>query len=163
MTDATRLQRRIDDLARIGGSGTSVSRLGLTALEQQARDLVAGWYRDAGATVRRDAAGNLYARFAGKDQGAPVVLVGSHIDSVPEGGRFDGALGVCCAAEALVSLTEASVKFARPVEVVAWADEEGARFGVGLFGSAAAFGKLPKGAAELKDKGGVTVAEALRA
>ncbi len=163
MTDAARLQKRIDDLARIGGSGTSVSRLGLTALEQQARDLVAGWCKDAGATVRRDAAGNLYARFAGNDQGAPVVLVGSHIDSVPEGGRFDGALGVCCAAEALVSLTEASVKFARPVELVAWADEEGARFGVGLFGSAAAFGKLPEGAAELKDKGGVSVAEALRA
>jgi allantoate deiminase len=163
MTEAKRLQKRIDDLARIGGSGTSVSRLGLTALEQQARDLVAGWCTAAGATVRRDAAANLYARFAGKDERAPLVLVGSHIDSVPEGGRFDGALGVCCAAEALASLTEAGMKFARPVELVAWSDEEGARFGVGLFGSAAAFGKLPKGAAELKDKSGVSIAEALRA
>ena len=163
MTDATRLQTRIDDLAKIGGSGVSVSRLGLTALEQQARDLVASWCATSAATTRRDPAGNLYLRFAGEQPGAPVVLVGSHIDSVPEGGRFDGALGVCCAVEAVISLVEAGVRFARPVEVVAWADEEGARFGIGLFGSAAAFGTLPAGAAELTDKTGVSIADALRA
>jgi len=166
VTDTARLQTRLDALAQIGGiggAGTSVSRLGLTALEQQARDLVGGWCRAAGAEIRRDAAGNLYARFPGERANDPVVLVGSHLDSVPEGGRFDGALGVCCAAEAVISLQDAGMRFARPVEVVAWADEEGARFGVGLFGSAAAFGKLPPGAADLRDKGGVSIADALRA
>jgi allantoate deiminase len=163
VTDAARLQARVDDLAKIGGSGTAVSRLGLTALEQQARDLVAAWCARHAESTRRDAAGNLYVRFAGERPNDPVLLVGSHADSVPEGGRFDGALGVCCAVEAVMSLKDAGHRFGRPVEVVAWADEEGARFGVGLFGSAAAFGKLPPGAAELKDKTGVSIADALRA
>ncbi len=140
-----------------------MSRLGLTPEESKARQLVADWCRGVGATVRRDAAGNLYAHFAGEQDLEPCVLVGSHIDSVPEGGRFDGALGVCCAAEALVSLKDAGVRFRRPVELVAWADEEGARFGVGLFGSSAAFGRLPAGAAALTDRNGVSIGDALRA
>jgi allantoate deiminase len=163
MTDAARLQKRVDDLAKIGGSGTSVSRLGLTALEQQGRDLVVRWCAKFAESTRRDAAGNLFVRFAGQRASDPVLLVGSHADSVPEGGRFDGALGVCCAVEAVISLKEAGATFGRPVEVVAWADEEGARFGIGLYGSAAAFGTLPPGAAELKDKTGVSIADALRA
>src|SRR6185503_6048064 len=114
------------------------------------------------AQARHDEAGNLYLRFEGADPEAPVLLVGSHGDSVPEGGRFDGALGVCIAVEAVVSLVESGARFARPVEVVAWSDEEGARFGIGLFGSCAAFGKLPPGAGELRDKSGVSVVEALR-
>lgn len=163
MTDVARLRTRIDDLAKIGGSGTSVSRQGLTREEQQARDLVASWCAPYGVAVRRDGAGNLYVRFAGRDDAAPVVLVGSHVDSVPEGGRFDGALGVCCAVEAVASLVESGARFARPVELVAWADEEGARFGIGLFGSSAAFGKLPANAAERRDRAGMSIADALRA
>lgn len=163
MTDEARLARRIAELAKIGGSGTSVSRLGLTREEEEARRLVASWCEAAGGRSRRDAAGNLYVRFDGADANAPVVLVGSHVDSVPEGGRFDGALGVCCAVEAVVSLVASGARLARPVEVVAWADEEGARFGIGLFGSAAAFGKLPPNAAERRDKGGTSIADALRA
>jgi allantoate deiminase len=163
LSEIQRLQKRIDDLAKIGGNGMAVTRLGLSREEHQARNLVADWCRGVGATVRRDAAGNLYARFAGERDTDPVVLVGSHIDSVPEGGRFDGALGICCAAEALVSLKDAGVRFKRPVELVAWADEEGARFGIGLYGSTAAFGKLPAGAADLKDKNGTSIGDALRA
>ncbi|HEY6960113.1 MAG TPA: Zn-dependent hydrolase [Candidatus Limnocylindria bacterium] len=163
MTDEARLARRMADLAKIGGSGTSVSRLGLTPEEEAARHLVASWCEPLGAKARRDAAGNVYLRFDAADPNAPVVLVGSHIDSVPEGGRFDGALGVCCAVEAVVSLVESRARFARPVEVVAWADEEGARFGIGLFGSAAAFGKLPPNAADRRDAGGTTIAAALGA
>jgi allantoate deiminase len=172
VTDAARLGRRINELAQIGRTddppreiyGTAVSRLGLTTDEQRARDLVAKWCSGLGATTRRDAAANLFIRFPARlDADAPVLLVGSHLDSVPMGGRFDGALGVCCAVEAVVSLVESGHPFARPVEVVAWADEEGARFGVGLFGSAAAFGKLPGGAAERRDKDGVSIADALRA
>ena len=170
MTDAARLERRINELAQIARTddppreiyGTAVSRLGLTADEQRARDLVAQWCAGHGATVRRDAAANLFVRFPGADADAPVVLVGSHLDSVPMGGRFDGALGVCCAVEAVVSLVESGARFARPVEVVGWADEEGARFGIGLFGSAAAFGKLPGNTRERTDKAGVSIGDALR-
>src|SRR5206468_10589189 len=86
--DRARLERRIAELAAIGGSGTSVTRLGLSPEEQRARDVLGAWLRARGATVRRDPAANAYGRF-GADTG-PAILVGSHIDSVPEGGRFDG-------------------------------------------------------------------------
>jgi len=158
--DRARLEKRIGELSAIGGSGTSVTRLGLSAEEQRARDLVGGWLRARGATVWRDPAANLYGRFG--DTG-PAILVGSHIDSVPEGGRFDGALGVLCAVEAVDALLDDGVRFRRPVEVVGWCDEEGVRFGIGLFGSCAAFGRLPDGAAQRADRGGLTIAAALRA
>jgi allantoate deiminase len=158
--DAKRLERRMTELSRIGGSGTAVSRLGLSADEQRARDLVGSWLSAKGAQVRRDAAANLFARFGGEGD---AILVGSHLDSVPEGGRFDGALGVLCAVEAIESLVDAKARFRRPVEVVAWADEEGARFGVGLFGSAAAFGRLARGIGDRRDRDGVSIGEALRA
>ncbi len=160
MIDADRLERRTDELSRIAGRGTSVSRLGLSADEQQARELVGGWLAARGAKVRRDAAANLFARFGGQGE---AVLVGSHLDSVPEGGRFDGALGVLCAVEAVAALVEAKIKLRRPIEVVAWADEEGARFGVGLFGSTAAFGRLARGVGDRTDRDGISIAEALRA
>jgi allantoate deiminase len=160
MVDRGRLEHRIAELSAIGGRGTSVTRLGLSPEEQRARELIGGWLRARGATVRRDPAGNVYGRFGGP---GPAVLVGSHIDSVPEGGRFDGALGVLCAVEAVDALFDDGVRFRRPVEVVGWCDEEGARFGVGLFGSYAAFGRLPDGAAQRADRSGVTIADALRA
>lgn len=160
MIDPGRLERRTSELARIAGSGTSVSRLGLSADEQHARDLVGGWLAAMGAQVRRDPAANLFARFGGDGE---AILVGSHLDSVPEGGRFDGALGVLCAVEAVESLLDAKVKVGRPIEVVAWADEEGARFGVGLFGSTATFGRLARGVGERRDRNGISIAEALRA
>jgi len=158
--DRKRLGRRMTELARIGGDGTAVSRLGLSGDEQRARDLVGGWLSAKGAIVRRDAAANVFARFGGEGE---TILVGSHLDSVPEGGRFDGALGVLCAVEALESLVEAKTKLRRPVEVVAWADEEGARFGVGLFGSTAVFGRLGRGVGDRRDRDGVSIADALRA
>jgi allantoate deiminase len=160
LIDPKRLETRMAELARIGGSGTAVSRLGLSADEQRARDLVGGWLSAKGAHVRRDPAANLFARFGG--EGASI-LVGSHLDSVPEGGRFDGALGVLCAVEAVESLVDAKTTLRRPVEVVAWADEEGARFGVGLFGSTATFGRLAHGVADRRDRDGVSIAQALRA
>ena len=169
MTHAARLAHRIEELAAIGRADDpvnevygAVSRLGLSAEEQQARDLVASWCAGYGGVARRDAAANLYVRFPCADPDAPVVLVGSHLDSVPLGGRYDGALGVCSAVEAVVSLVEDGTRFARPVEVVGWADEEGARFGFGLFGSAAAFGRLRIEPERARDRAGVSIADALR-
>src|SRR6185503_14252016 len=77
--------------------------------------------------------------------------------------RFDGALGVLCAVEAVESLIDAKAKLRRPIEVVAWADEEGGRFGVGLFGSTAAFGRLARGVGDRKDRNGISISDALRA
>ena len=154
-----RLGARTAELAAIGGSGTAVTRLGLTGEEQRARELVGGWLAARGAEVRRDAAANLWARFGGN---GPAIVVGSHLDSVPLGGRFDGALGVLCAVEAVDAILDAGRVFKRPVEIVGWCDEEGARFGIGLFGSCAAFGRLPAGAAERADRDGMTIAAALR-
>lgn len=158
--NAARLAARTAELAAIGGSGTAVTRLGLSADEQRARDLVGRWLAARGATVRRDPAANLWARFGGE---GPAIVVGSHLDSVPSGGRFDGALGVLCAVEAVDALLDAGRAFRRPVEIVGWCDEEGARFGIGLFGSCAAFGRLPDGAAARADRDGITIADALRA
>ncbi|MFN2520717.1 MAG: Zn-dependent hydrolase [Candidatus Limnocylindria bacterium] len=159
--DAARLRERIARLSAIGGRGPSVTRLGLTSEEQAARELVASWLAARGGAVRRDAAANLFARF-GPAEGN-VVMTGSHLDSVPNGGRYDGALGVLCAVEAVETLLDAGAPIRGPLEVVGWADEEGARFGIGLFGSAAAFGRLPPKAAERRDAGGISIAEALRA
>jgi allantoate deiminase len=157
---ADRIERRSAQLARIGGRGTSVTRLGLTAEERRAHELVASWLERRGAHVRHDEAGNVLGRFGGA---GAAILVGSHLDSVPEGGRYDGALGVVVAVEAMEALAAARVRLERPVEIVGWADEEGARFGIGLFGSLAAFGRLPAGAASRADRDGVTIGHALRA
>ena len=161
-----RIERRAARLAAIGAAAArppqraGVTRLGLTEEEQRAHALVGGWLERRGARVRSDAAGNLLARFDGK---GPSILVGSHLDSVPEGGWYDGALGVVVAAEAMEVLSEAGVRLRSAVEVVGWTDEEGVRFGIGLFGSLAAFGRLPAGAAERRDPSGVTIRQALRA
>ena len=157
---ADRIARRVALLAEIGRTPSGgVTRLGLSTEEERARELVASWLGARGALIRRDEAANLIARVGG--EGAPIV-VASHLDSVPEGGRYDGALGVVCAVELVDALAAAGVN-ASPLEVVAWTDEEGARFGVGLFGSAAGYGRLPAGVEARTDRDGVTVGDALRA
>jgi allantoate deiminase len=157
---ADRIARRAAQLARIGGHGAAVTRLGLTREERRAQDVVASWLERRGAQVRHDQAGNVFARLGGR---GPAIVIGSHLDSVPEGGRYDGALGVVVAVEAIEALAGARIRLRRPVEVVGWADEEGVRFGIGLYGSLAAFGLLPRGAAERADRDGVTISRALRA
>ncbi len=150
-----RIAARITELARIGGlADGGVSRLGLTPEEQQARDRVAAWLAPLGYDRRHDDALNLFCA-TGE---APRVLVGSHLDSVPDGGRFDGALGVVCAVEIAEAAQAAALSL--PLEIVAWSDEEGARFGTGLFGSAAAFGRLPPSAWERRDAQGASVSDA---
>ncbi len=157
---AERLARRIDELGSIGRVASGgVTRLGLSREEEAAKALVATWLQRLGAVVRRDEAANLIASFG--SVGAPIV-VGSHLDSVPNGGRYDGHLGVVCAVEMVEAMAEAAVAMPR-LDVVAWTDEEGARFGVGLFGSAGAYGRLPSSAALRADRSGTTIADALRA
>ena len=153
---------RLDLLARIGavGDGGGITRPGLSAAEDDAHVLVAGWCEEAGMTVSRDAAGNLYARPRGAAAGAEI-WSGSHLDTVPSGGRFDGALGVVAALEAVADV--AADRPEAPLAVVAFRDEEGWRFGDGCFGSRCVADQVgPDGLAE-RDSAGVSVAEALAA
>lgn len=130
------------ELAKIGGlAGGGVTRLAFTPDDLEAKRLVTRWLEDAGARVRFDAAGNVIARYpADAAPGLPAVMAGSHTDTVPEGGRFDGAVGVIGALEALRVIAGLPETPRLPLEVVVFANEEGARFGGGLFGSRAMAG-----------------------
>lgn len=129
--DLARMQRRLAALTTPALGGTpagGMSRLALSDADRAARDLLVGWLREAGLAVRVDDFGNIYGRRAGADPDAAPVLVGSHLDTVPGGGRFDGILGVVAALEVVAALDDAGVATRRPIDVVDWTNEEGARF-----------------------------------
>jgi hydantoinase/carbamoylase family amidase len=127
-----------------------------------ALDRVAGWMRDAGLETRLDAVGNLFGRWAGSEADAPLVLTGSHVDTTLNAGRYDGVLGVLGAIEAVRLLREAGTAPRRSIELVAWAGEE-PRFGTGCVGSRAAAGELSRADLDrLRDRDGVSMADALR-
>jgi N-carbamoyl-L-amino-acid hydrolase len=131
-------------LARIGAiPGGGVRRLALTDEDRRGRDLFARWCREAGCAVRFDAVGNLFARRAGRDASRPPVLTGSHLDTQPNGGRFDGAYGVMAGLEVVRALNDAGIETEAPIELVAWTNEEGTRFAPSMMGSMAFAGLLP--------------------
>jgi hydantoinase/carbamoylase family amidase len=153
---------RLEQLARIGGSSSGgVTRVGLGRAEQHACELVATWMAEDGLEVSWDAAGNLFGRTRGLDPAAPEVWSGSHLDSVPEGGRFDGTLGVLLALEAARRL--APEPLPATLAVCVFRDEEGFRFGRGTFGSRAVCGRLCEADLDLADSDGTTVRAALSA
>jgi N-carbamoyl-L-amino-acid hydrolase len=130
-----------------------VSRVGFTEADLAGRAYVMGLMREAGLDVSVDAAGNIFGRRAGSAN-LPVLLFGSHIDSVPHGGNFDGDVGSLGAIEVIRALNEQKVNTRHPLEVVIWTNEEGGRFYSGLFGSSAAAGILPADIAERRDENG---------
>src|SRR5215210_95847 len=124
MVDGGRLWRRLSDLAEIGKQESGgVTRLSFTEEERAAKDLVASYMEEAGLAVREDAVGNLFGRREGRDSDAPAVLIGSHVDSVYDGGNFDGPLGVLSGIEVAQTLEEEGVETDHTVEVVAFTDE----------------------------------------
>src|SRR6478735_1082915 len=132
-----RLWQRHADMARLGGTPKGgVNRQALSAEDAAARNLLASWAKARGFSLSTDAIGNLFVRREGSDPKALPVLSGSHMDSQPTGGRFDGMYGVLAAFEALEALEDAGVKTKRPVMAVAWTNEEGSRFQPGAMGSA---------------------------
>ena len=132
-----RLWRRHADMARLGGTPKGgVNRQALSAEDAAARNLLGSWARARGFAISTDAIGNLFVRREGSDPQARPVMSGSHMDSQPTGGRFDGMYGVLAAFEALEALEDAGVKTRRPVVAVAWTNEEGSRFQPGAMGSA---------------------------
>jgi allantoate deiminase len=160
--NSQRLHQRIDQLALIGKLGdTGVCRLALSKEDLEGVLLVKGWMEEAGLTARIDDFGNLIGHMEGKDTQAPLLMIGSHIDSQPYGGRFDGVIGVLGALEVVQSLKERNITPEMPIEVVAFCDEEGCRFNKGLFGVRGMTGKLEEGELERVDANGVTRRQAL--
>lgn len=142
--DAERLWSRHMEMADIGAiDGTGSCRLAMSAEDAQARALLASWCKKAGLDVHVDGAGNMFAVRPGSDPGRLAVGSGSHLDTQPHGGRFDGIWGVIAALEAVQALREAGVATRRPIEIVAWTNEEGGRFAPGCMGSMAYAGHSP--------------------
>jgi len=141
--NAERVWQRHMDLAKIGATdGGGVHRLALTDLDIDAHRLIASWAQERGFTVELDDMGNMFIRRSGTAADEAPVASGSHTDTQPFGGRFDGALGVLTAFEALETLEDNGIETRRPVEAVIWNNEEGARFMPGLSGSAVYTGAL---------------------
>jgi hypothetical protein len=123
-------------LAAIGATPRGgVCRIALTDLDRQGRELFATWAAELGCTLRRDAIGNLFARRAGADDSLPAVATGSHIDTQPTGGKFDGNYGVLAGLEVLHTLNDHGVRTRAPLEVCVWTNEEGSRFVPVMMGS----------------------------
>ena len=127
--DGGRLWRSLMDMARIGATDKGgVRRLALTDLDREGRDLFVRWCEEAGCAVSVDRMGNVFARRPGRDPDAPPVMTGSHLDSQPTGGKYDGAYGVLAGLEVVRTLNDLGVETEAPVEVAVWTNEEGSRF-----------------------------------
>lgn len=160
--NAARLQQHFEQMSLIGKIGeTGTCRPTLTTTEKEAFDLAGSWMQEAGMKVHIDHFGNLIGRLEGKNPALPVLMMGSHLDSQPYGGRFDGVAGVLCAIEVLMAMKEKNIQPERSIEVISFADEEGWRFNKGLFGSRGILGKLEEGELERKDQDGITRKQAL--
>ena len=133
-----RLWASLMELARIGMTEKGgVCRLALTDLDRDGRDLFVRWCEEAGCTVSVDRVGNIFARRPGRDESRPPVMAGSHLDSQPTGGKFDGAYGVLAGLEVIRTLNDLEIETDAPVEIAAWTNEEGSRFSPPMMGSGA--------------------------
>jgi len=131
-----RLWSSLMELARIGATAKGgVCRLTLTDLDKQGRDLVSRWAREAGMTITIDKIGNGFLRRPGRDNSLPPVMTGSHIDTQPTGGKFDGNYGVLAGIEVVRTLNDAGIETEAPIEVAWWTNEEGSRFVPVMMGS----------------------------
>lgn len=160
-----RLWDSLMTLARIGATEKGgVRRLALTELDGEARDLFVRWCEEAGCTVKVDAVGNIFARRAGQDDDLPPIVTGSHIDTQPSGGKFDGNYGVMAGLEVIRTLNERKIRTRAPLEVAVWTNEEGSRFTPVMMGSGVFVGAFPLDTVLARpDLDGVTVGEALNA
>jgi beta-ureidopropionase / N-carbamoyl-L-amino-acid hydrolase len=162
--NAERLWRAIMDIAQVGSTSEGGSnRMALTAEDAAARAQLREWCRPLGLRFEQDAIGNMFLRREGTDPEAGAVAFGSHLDTVPTGGRFDGVFGVLAGLEAMRTLHEAGLRTRTPLELVNWTNEEGSRFRPAMMGSRVHAGEMELEAAlAITDDGGLSVAEALR-
>lgn len=158
-----RLWQTLMQLAQIGATQKGgVCRLALTELDRQARDRVCAWARDEGMTITVDRIGNIFMRRPGRDNTLPPVVTGSHIDTQPTGGKFDGNYGVLAGIEIVRTLNEQNIQTDAPIEVVVWTNEEGSRFVPVMMGSGVFCGAFSlEHAYQATDTAGQSVREAL--
>jgi beta-ureidopropionase / N-carbamoyl-L-amino-acid hydrolase len=164
--DAAALRVRLEKLSEFGrpaggAFADGVSRVAYSEADIAGRTYVIGLMRAAGLEPRIDPAGNIFARRDGRESALPPILFGSHIDSVPSGGNFDGDLGSLAAISAIETLARADVRTRHPLEIVVWSAEEGVAFGRGLAGSRIAAGDIAPGDLD-QTWNGMTRAEAIR-
>lgn len=159
-----RLWDSLMQMAEIGATEKGgCNRQALTDLDKQGRDLFVLWCKEAGCTIRIDKMGNIFARRAGEDDKLPPVIAGSHLDTQPTGGKFDGVYGVLAALEVIRSLNDANISTWYPLEAVVWTNEEGARFAPAMIGSGVWSGEftLEYGHNRI-DKQGLSIVEELK-
>jgi N-carbamoyl-L-amino-acid hydrolase len=157
----SRLRRDIEALGAIGAGPLGITRRAYTTEDTKARRLTVSLMEDAGLRVRVDPVGNVFGRRDGRDPEKPVIMAGSHIDTVPNGGMFDGALGVLGAIEAIRTFNDAGIVTESPLEIAAFADEEGAWFS-GTFGSRAFVGQVREQELRATTRDGQSVWEKLK-
>ena len=159
-----RLWQSLMEMAKIGATDKGgVCRLALTDLDRQGRDLFVRWCKEAGCTVSVDRMGNIFARRPGRDNALPPVGTGSHLDSQPTGGRFDGVYGVLAGLEVIRTLNDLNYETAAPVEVVVWTNEEGSRFAPAMVASGVFAGVFDEEyGLSRKDLDGKTMGEELK-
>ncbi|MEF8842254.1 MAG: Zn-dependent hydrolase [Haloarculaceae archaeon] len=162
--DPDRFRETFETYSEIGATEDGgLHRLALSDADQEARDLLVDHMADLDLTVRVDELGNMYGRRPGRDPDAAPILIGSHLDSQPYGGRYDGQLGVLTALETLRTFEDEGIETDRPVELVNWTNEEGSRFEQAMLGSGVAAGAVDvEHARSLADADGRTVAEELQ-
>ena len=159
---AATVMRRCDILGAVSEEHDLLVRpYGSEAL-RRANELVGGWMRSAGMSVGRDAFGNLIGRYEGRGEGGGTLVLGSHLDTVRDAGRYDGPLGVMVGLACVERLRDRDERLPYAVEVVGFADEEGLRFGTTFLGSSVFAGSFDPGLLDLEDSGGTTLAEAVR-
>ena len=161
--NGARLWNALMELAQIGATAKGgVKRLALTDLDKQGRDLVVRWGREAGMSITIDQIGNVFMRRDGEDNSLPPVMTGSHIDTQPTGGKFDGNYGVLAGLEVVRTLNDLHIKTRAPIEVAFWTNEEGSRFVPVMMGSGVFCGAFSlETAYAAKDTEGKTVGEEL--
>ena len=158
-----RLMARLDAFAAFSDEPRRLTRLFLSDAHRRAAQAFIGWCGEAGLEARIDAAGNVVARYEGKRAGAPAVMLGSHIDTVRDAGRYDGNYGALAALAVIEALAERGERLDHAVEIVAFGDEEGVRFRTTLTGSRALAGTYPEDALDQRDSSGLSMREALKA
>lgn len=162
--DGQRLWQSLMDMATIGAlPGGGCCRLALTDEDKQGRDLFMSWCKEAGCRISIDEMGNIFARRQGTDDTLLPVVTGSHLDTQPHGGKFDGVYGVLAGLEVIRALNDAGIKTAAPIEVVVWTNEEGSRFAPAMLASGVYAGLFElKHALSRQDAEGKTVADELK-
>jgi allantoate deiminase len=160
---ARRICDRCDSLARHSEQEDGLTRVFLSPEQRAASDLVRGWMAEAGMDTRVDAIGNVVGRYEGERPGLPCLMLGSHLDTVRDAGRYDGMLGVVTAIECVADLSHRAARLPFAVEVIGFADEEGVRFSATLLGSRAVAGTFDPAWLDKPDQDGVTMGSALKA